>query len=259
MLQLYGQERIGEHGVRDVTVGLLERAPGGTLIIDGIELLDTGGQQCLRQLLLDPIYCRRGSAELRQADMRIIAMTSHPLLELVQRGQFCETLFHLLTATWLDLPPLRQRREDIALLAAAFLSQSPALSRQLPPATLLRLLGHGWPGNVHELHSVLGRAAEHAQGGVIQPAHLDQLLGHAGSRREASFRAGTKLAAVQREMILLTLAAVGGNKKDAAALLGLSRGALYSHLRTYKTQAEAEWRAAQQHLSSMARADAPPF
>ncbi len=260
MLQLFGQERILPDGSRDITVGLLERAHGGTLLIDEIDKLDAGSQRCLRQLLTDPSYCRRGSAELRRAEVRVIAMASRPLLGLVQRGQFCETLLHLLSPTWIDLPPLRQRRDDIPWLAAAVVSelasQPPYRRRELRPATLLRLLGHGWPGNVRELRAVLLHAAEAAKGVAIEPAHLGKLSAYPRAGSETTFQPGTTLATVQRDVILMTLAAVDGNKKDAAALLGLSRGALYNHLRSYHEKAQADWRAAQQQL--MPRAMAGP-
>jgi DNA-binding NtrC family response regulator len=260
MLQLYGQERLGPSGA-EIMPGVLERADGGTLLIDQVDQLDAGGQRCLRQLLADPTYCRRGSAELRRAEVRIVAMTSQPLLQKVQRGQFCETLFQLLRPTWLDLPPLRQRRDDIALLAAAFLAENAEACRgrrrELSAAGLLRLVGHAWPGNVRELHNVLGQAAELARGAAIEPADLDRVLGPP-RRSELGFQPGTSLAEVQREAILMTLAAVDGNKKRAAALLGLSRGALYSHLRTYHAQAAAAWGAARQRLPAAVPADGEP-
>lgn len=245
-LHLFGQERIGPDGVQRVTAGLLERAQGGTLLFSDVAELDAGGQRCLRQLLAEPTYYRRGSTQLRRVEVRVIALTSQPLLPLVQRGRFCAELLHHLSAAWLDVPPLRQRRADIPLLAARFLSYDPRHHLrgpvELPPPTLLRLLGHHWPGNVRELRELLRQAAP--PGPCLEPAVVAELLAGARPPREVRFALGASLAAVQRELILMTLAAVDGNKKDAAALLGVSRGALYSRLRTYTAQARAEWRAA---------------
>jgi DNA-binding NtrC family response regulator len=255
-LHLYGQERLRRDGGRDITPGLLERAHGGTLLFEEVAQLDAGGQRCLRQLLGEPTYARRGSTQLRRAAVRVIAMTSEPLLERVRRGTFNETLFHHLTPAWLDVPPLRQRRDDIPRLAAAFLAhdQPPDLRGpiELPAATLLRLLGYGWPGNVRELRELLRQAAlpvrptRSSQRPELDPDIVDQLLAGTGIAREVRFKLGTPLETVQREIILMTLAAVDGNKKDAAALLGLSRGALYSRLRTYGAQARDLWSTAQQ-------------
>ena len=267
MLHLYGQERLGRDEVCTVSPGLLEQAQGGTLLFEDVAQLDAGGQRCLRQLLTEPTYSRRGSAQLRRAEVRVIALTSRPLLELVGRGAFCGALFHRLTPAWLDVPPLRQRREDIPRLAAAFLchdgSDPPHGPPELPTATLLRLLGHGWPGNVRELREVLRQAVQLARERgrsrqlVIDPTIIDRLLARTRAPSEATFKLGTSLATVQRDVILMTLAALDGNKTDAAALLGVSRGALYSRLRTYGAQARALWRAAQ-HSPSDESADLPP-
>ena len=235
MLHLYGQERPRRDAATDITPGLLERAQGGTLLFADVDELDAGGQRCLRQLLTEPTYSRRGSAELRCADVRVVALSSRPLLALVQRGAFCETLFHRLTPGWLDIPPLRQRRADIPWLAAAFLAYGepapPHVPPELPAATLLALLGHSWPGNVRELRELLRQAvAEHRAKGRahdrwLPPALVEPLLARTRAAREVTVPLGTPLQAVQRDVILMTLAAVAGNKKEAAALLGVSRSA----------------------------------
>jgi DNA-binding NtrC family response regulator len=256
LLQLYGQERPRRDGGTDITPGLLESAQGGTLLFEEVAELDAGGQHCLRQLLSEPTYSRRGSAQLRHADVRVIALTSRPLLPLVQQGAFCAALFQRLTPGWLAVPPLRQRREDIPRLIAAFLAagRPPQPPTELPAATLLQLLGHSWPGNVRELRELVrqagpveltsGRARAAAR--TLDPELVAQLLAQSRAPREVSFPLGTPLATVYRDLILMTLAAVAGNKKDAAALLGVSRGALYSRLRTYSAQARTQWRTAQQ-------------
>lgn len=256
MLALLGQERIGSEDLRVSVPGLLERAQGGTLLIDEIAELDAGGQRCLRQLLAGGTYAPRGAAQLRRVDVRLIMMSSQPLLERVRRGQFCAELFQRLSTSWLDIPPLRQRREDIPLLAATFLSYAERHHTHgpidLPAATLLRLKGHSWPGNVSELQAVLRQAApapahdRDQRIRSIEPAIIDQLLLRKSPPAEARFQLGMPMAMVEREVILMTLTAVGGNKQRAAALLGLSRGALYSRLRTYGAQARAQWQAAQQ-------------
>ncbi len=262
LLHLYGQERLGRGGSVDITPGLLELAHGGTLLFAEVTQLDADGQRCLRQLLGEPTYARRGSVQLRRAAVRVVVMTSEPLLERVRRGQFCEALFHRLTPAWLDVPPLRQRRADIPRLAAAFLahdSPSPRGPLELPTATLLQLLGYGWPGNVRELREVLRQAALQPKTGTsptqLRPELVAPLLAQTRLGCEVRFKVGTPLEAVEREVILMTLAAVAGNKKDAAALLGLSRGALYSRLRTYGAAARDLFRTAKQSPSSSLTAE----
>lgn len=252
MLQLLGQERVGTDGIPVIEQGLIEQAHGGTLLLDEIAELDAGGQRCLRQLLSGNLYARRGASQLRRSQVRLIAMSSQPLLELVRRGQFCTELFHRLSLSWLALPPLRQRREDIPLLAAAILSRTEHHHThgpiELPASTLLRLKGHSWPGNVSELQAVLRQAVRQQPTRVLEPECIARLLSRTGPTAEGRFPAGTPMATVEREMILLTLAAVDGNKQRAAELLGLSRGALYSRLRQYTAQARSQWQQEQQHL-----------
>ena len=104
--------------------GPVERAQGGTLVFEDVAELDAGGQRCLRQLLGEPTYSRRGSAERRRADVRVIALTSRPLLERVRQGGFASAVSPP-GPGWLDIPPLRQRRDDIPRLAAAFWPRRP--------------------------------------------------------------------------------------------------------------------------------------
>ncbi len=253
MLQLFGQERVGPDGIPVISPGLLEQAQGGTLLLDDIAELDAGGQRCLQQLLSGAPYARRGAAQLRRSQVRLIAMSSQPLLERVRCGQFGSELFHRLSLAWLALPPLRQRREDIPLLAAAFLSRTEHHHTcgpvELPAATLLRLQGHSWPGNVSELQAILTQAVRQHASRILDPESIGRLLARTGPVAEGRFPTGTPMATVEREMILLTLAAVDGNKQRAAALLGLSRGALYSRLRQYGAKARMQWQEEQQrHL-----------
>jgi DNA-binding NtrC family response regulator len=251
---LFGQDGVGRDGVTSVTAGLLERAHGGTLLFEELAELDAGGQRCLRQLLTASTYYRRGSTQLRPITVRVLALTSQPLLPLVQRGQLCAELIDLLSPQWLDLPPLRQRRADIPLLAARFLREVAREPIELPGPTLLHLLGHPFPGNVRELRAVLHQAAQ--LGSRLEPALLASLLERPRPACEARFAPGTPLATVEREMILMTLAAVDGNKKEAAALLGMSRGALYSRLQEYTAQARAAWRASRLDSEPQPRAAA---
>ena len=211
-------------------VGRFELADKGTLFMDEIANIPPGQQSKLLRVLEDGEFERVGSSRTRRADVRVISATNADLETLVGNDGFREDLLFRLNTVDVQLPPLRQRRDDILPLAEAFLArakerytrQNLALSDEAKDA----LRAHRWPGNIRELDHVVERAVLMAEGDSIRSEHL---------RLAAPSSTGTdfeqlSLEEAERRLIEAALARSGGSVVDAAQALGLSRSALYRRL-----------------------------
>jgi DNA-binding NtrC family response regulator len=231
--------------------GLFEAAAGGTVFLDEVGELPIGTQVKLLRALQEREIRRVGENKDRPIDVRVVAATSRPLEQMVEDGEFRQDLFYRLAVMPLQIPPLRQRREDIAVLAEHFLT---AINQRLgTTATGLDadaqriLLAYDWPGNVRELENTLEHAAVLAEGPLIRPDDLPERLRRrraqaADGPAEIGFalhfsaddlsvkRAGRR---VERELILRALEQTGGNRTHAAKLLDLSHRALLYKIRDY--------------------------
>ncbi|MFO0573005.1 MAG: sigma 54-interacting transcriptional regulator [Polyangia bacterium] len=223
--------------------GALHRARGGTLLLDGVTALEGDAQDELLRALaasLPPIASRTAWAARpprRLPAPRLVAIASEELQPLVRRGRFRRELYHRIAVVRLPLPPLRARRDDIPLLAAELLAERGLeLGRRglgLSPDAVGVLCRYPWPGNVRELRNVIWHAALRAHDGQIRAADVQDLLDVAGSGGRIEIALGSSLAAAEREIILQTLAALGGNKKQAAESLVIARRTLYLKLQQY--------------------------
>lgn len=161
--ELFGHAKGAFTGAWAAQPGLIAEADGGTLFLDEIETLPLGAQVKFLRFLQDQTYHALGSSKLRQADLRIIAATNADLAHKVREGTFREDLFYRLAVIPLTLPPLRERRADIPLLAARFLAryvdQHGGAPRQWSPRALEALCQYAWPGNVRELENVVQQVA----------------------------------------------------------------------------------------------------
>ena len=244
--ELFGHERGAFTGAHKRHIGRFEQADGGTLFLDEIGDMPAALQTRLLRVLAEGEFFRVGGRELIRVDVRLIAATHQPLETLVEQGRFRADLLHRLDVVRLQLPPLRQRREDIPQLAARFLAHA-ARKLQLAPkklsaAVLERLCAHAWPGNVRELENVCWRLAALAPGETIGAADLALALPSATQATapadwtrlladwaRTQLDAGTPaLHAQARELLDRTLLDTAlercnGHRSDAAALLGLSR------------------------------------
>ena len=244
--ELFGHEAGAFTGASRRHIGRFEQADGGTLFLDEIGDMPAALQTRLLRVLAEGEFFRVGGRELIRVDVRVIAATHQPLETLVEQGRFRADLLHRLDVVRLQLPPLRQRREDIPQLAARFLAHA-ARKLQLPPKKLSapaleRLRAHAWPGNVRELENVCWRLAALAPGETIGPADLQLALPSATQATapadwpqlladwaRAQLDAGTPdLHARARDLLDRTLLDTAlercnGHRSDAAALLGLSR------------------------------------
>ncbi len=235
--ELFGHERGAFTDARAARAGVIEQAEGGTLFLDEIGEMPPAAQAKLLRVLQDRRVRRLGGSVTREVDVRFIAATNRSLRDLVRERHFREDLYYRLDVMTLELPPLRERPADIRLLAEHFVRRFAAdygrPGLRLSPVAMERLLAHPWPGNVRELENTLHRAVIEARGGAIEPRHL--ALDHP-DRPSGSELAGRSWDAVEKELILSTLARVGGNRRRAAQLMGMGERTLRNRLRQYRAE-----------------------
>jgi two-component system response regulator FlrC len=248
---LFGYEKGAFTGATRAQPGKFEQAHGGTLFLDEIGEMPMALQAKLLRVLQDQVVERLGSMRSTHCDVRIIAATNQDLSQRVKEGQFREDLYFRLAVFPIRIPPLRDRKADIEPLSRYFLSQySRTMGRSnmvLSPACLDVLQHHAWPGNVRELENAIQRALLLCDGQTIEPADLE-IQPMAGLSPHAP-AAGTEIASfsgddpalaaqdidsIERKHILKILKQVGGNRKEAVEILGLSERALRYKLKAYK-------------------------
>lgn len=247
--ELFGYERGAYTGATQSKAGLIEQAAGGTLFLDEVGEMSPAVQAKFLRVLQEREFQRLGGTRVQRADIRVVAATNRDLRRGIAAGQFREDLFYRLNVFAINLPPLRNRREDIMMLAGTFVSE---ISRGLDTAPAgisvdarCALHEYHWPGNVRELRNALERASILCDGGLITAEHLGLPAGAAGAEpamtssqtgaelpvREATER--VTLDAVERRMIDRALTDARFNKSKAARALGLTRHQLYIRMRKH--------------------------
>ena len=235
---MFGHERGSFTGAERMHRGYFERAHGGTLFLDEITEMPIELQVRLLRALETSTVTRVGGTESIRVDARIIAATSRRVGEALAAGKLREDLLYRLNVFPIDLPPLRDRGEDIELLAEELLKELNATSgtaKHLTRACIARLHKHGWPGNVRELRNVIQRAFILAEGDIgvdVLPLGVTDEVPASG----AAFvtRVGTPVAEMERRLILATLEHFEGDKKKTAEVLKISLKTLYNRLNEYK-------------------------
>jgi DNA-binding NtrC family response regulator len=237
--ELFGHEKGAFTGAVARRIGRFEQAHGGTLFLDEIGDLDVDLQAKLLRVLQAGQFERVGGDETVQVDVRVLAATNRDLPARIAESRFREDLYYRLNVVTIELPPLRQRRDDIPLLAEHILSK---LARKyawanltLTPEALVHLLAQPWPGNVRELQNVLARAAILARGRVIG---LDDLQTPAAVPPATGLPSGSLLlrdilAETERRAIAQALEQEKWNRTKAARVLGISRRQLFDKIREY--------------------------
>ena len=241
--ELFGYEKGAFTGATQRRIGRFEAAAGGTLFLDEIGDLPLAVQAKLLRVLQERQIERLGSNRPIDVDVRFVSASLRSLEEGIAEGGFREDLFFRINTVPIRLPPLRERREDIPLLAQAFLREfSGERGKEiegLSDDALEVLDGHAWPGNVRELRNVIERAVVFCRGSQITPEHLPPSLRDAPPLPPslASPRSAEPLRrAVERaemETIRAALAATDGRRNDAAEILGISRKTLWEKIKTY--------------------------
>jgi two-component system response regulator HydG len=234
--ELFGHERGAFTGAERRRVGLFEAAHGGTLFLDEVGELPLGLQPVLLRALQFGEIRAVGGNRVNRVDVRVLAATNRDLMAEVEAGRFREDLYYRLATLLVEVPPLRARRADVALLARVFLErEARVLGRALEfePAALERLAAHDWPGNVRELENVVTRLATLTPGPRIGREEVERFV--VPLRRAGGAALPTlDVEELERLAVLAALEKHGGNKRAAAAELGLSPKTLYSKLARYE-------------------------
>jgi two-component system response regulator HydG len=237
--ELFGYERGAFTGASAHKDGRFDLARGGTLFLDEIAETTPALQVRLLRVLQDGEYERVGGTETIRADVRVVAATNRDIEAEVTGGRFREDLYYRLNVIRIGVPPLRERPEDIPLLAWHFLHRYGTKNgkefRGLSPEAVEALLAWRWPGNVRELENAMERAAVLCREDLVGECDLPPPMraGRAAARKTLEFEVGTPLKVVERRLIEETLRATGGDKSLAANLLGITARTIYRR--------EAEW------------------
>src|SRR5690349_21866648 len=242
--EIFGHERGAFTGAAERRIGCFELADGGTLLLDEIGEMPAPTQAKLLRVLEDHKVRRLGSKVETPVDVRVLAATNKNPEQAVASGHLRQDLYFRLNVFHIHLPPLREHKEDLPLLVEHLLveaSERHGKRVTAAGADVMELFkSYPWPGNVRELRNVIERAAIASDRGIITRQHLPSDFGHAPASAVGSalgglrFPVGTTVDAVERELILQTLAATSQNKTRAAELLGISLKTLHNKLKEYE-------------------------
>ncbi|WP_043694556.1 sigma-54 dependent transcriptional regulator [Luteibacter sp. 9133] len=239
--ELFGHRKGAFSGATADRKGYFREADGGTLLLDEIGDMPLAMQAKLLRVLQENEVTPLGSSQPVPIDVRVIAATHRHIDERVTAGEFRMDLYYRLNVLPIELLPLRERVEDIAVLATAFLDAGQSRPKRLSTAAVARLERHRWPGNVRELRNVMERCRVLVPGPVVDAADLDGMLadGALPAAEGGSGEGGegeslpVALARLERAMIVQALAAAQGNRAEAARRLGIRRQLLYRKLLDY--------------------------
>jgi len=231
--ELFGHEKGAFTDATGMKRGLLEMAHGGTLLLDEIGDMPLALQAKLLRVVETKCFRRLGSTTEQAVDVRFVAATHRDLETMVKKSQFREDLFYRLSVFSLHLPPLRDRKEDIPLLAHFFLQSIVHGSgpKSLSPEALARLNDYPWPGNVRELHNVIEHAVVFSEGESVLASDLPAAF--QSQRTAQNGDAAETLSAVERRHILKVFDACNGSIEMAASRLGLSEAVTRNRLKRY--------------------------
>ena len=240
--ELFGHEKGAFTGASQRRIGRFEQAHGGTLFLDEIGEIDAQTQVKLLRALSERTIERVGSNTSIQVDVRIIAATNRSLAKMVEEGTFREDLYFRLNVLGVIMPPLRERREDIVLLANSFLSEfakeNGRPEKPLTEAAMSSLLNYGWPGNVRELRTAIEHAVVMSNQSELDIQHLPDFitgLGHdfgsSSVKNTLAPKEEFNLHALEQRTVQGALRVTDGNRTKAAELLGISRRTLQRKLR----------------------------
>jgi DNA-binding NtrC family response regulator len=230
--ELFGHEKGAFTGALERRIGRIESANQGTLFLDEIGELDPAVQVKLLRALQERSFERVGSSQTLSVDVRIVTATNRDLAQEVAKGQFREDLYYRVNVVPVQLPPLRERREDIRLLAETFVARA-ATTKRLTPAALAALEGYGWPGNVRELQNAIEHGLALSDGDAIEPEDLPISVGRTGQaeRLREQWRQGEHgfeetVTRFETEILREALESHHWNQTRTASALGITRRVL---------------------------------
>jgi Nif-specific regulatory protein len=234
--ELFGYERGAFTGALQSRAGRIEQAAGGVLFLDEVAEMSPSVQAKFLRVLQEREFQRLGGSRVQRADVRVIAATNRDITAALASGEFREDLYYRLKVFEMALPPLRERKEDILLLAESFIREigpkvgpCAGISKEARDA----LLTYGWPGNVRELRNAIERAIILCDGALISAEHLPLPGAGNGRGRAPASMVGQSLGEVERQLVEGALKDARNNKAQAARLLGITRAQLYSRLQKY--------------------------
>jgi two-component system NtrC family response regulator len=232
--ELFGHEKGAFTGAHARKPGLLEVAHQGVLFLDEVSELIPNLQAKMLRAIETGSFFKVGGTRETKVDVRFLAATNRNLKEETEKGRFRTDLYFRLSALTVSIPPLRERREDIALLVEHFIQENPEFhKRRFSPEALKVLERYPWPGNVRELRNIVHRTLLLAEQEVIESAALpSSLFGDQGPGSK-------KLEDVEREHILRVLKEAGGKRGQAAEILGMDPKTLYRKLMSYGMKDES--------------------
>ena len=240
--ELFGHEKGAFTGAHERRVGRFEEANGGTLFLDEIGEIDASTQVKLLRFLGERTFERVGSNKTLNSDVRVLAATNKNLAEMVKAGSFREDLYFRLKVVEVKLPPLRERRSDIPLLANAFLrefsKENQKLVREIAPETMELLMAYSWPGNVRELRAAIEGGVVLCRGEKIMPRDLPENVrnldaGATGAQPAGLFLPAETVKEAEKQLIIRALKEADGNRTVAAKRIGMSRRTLHRKLHEY--------------------------
>ena len=238
--ELFGHVRGAYTGAVSDRRGRFEEARGGTIFLDEIGDVSPAVQVKLLRVLQERVVERVGASQPIAVDVRVVSATNRDLDALLASGRLREDFYYRLKVVRLDLPPLRQRREDIPLLAAHLLERRSDLPVAIAPDALERLMRHDWPGNVRELENALEHALVLSRDRTIRAEHLPPEIGagSAAAARAGGLAAVARGSEAERELLRETLRATSWNRTRAARRLGVDRSTLWRKLREHGIEPE---------------------
>jgi transcriptional regulator with PAS, ATPase and Fis domain len=231
--ELFGHEKGSFTGAIRRKIGRFEMANGGTIFLDEIGEVSPPTQILLLRVLQDHRFERVGGEETLEVDVRVIAATNKKLTEEMKKGTFREDLYYRLNVIPIFVPPLRERKDDIPVLASHFLQkfihERGKEVTSFSPEVMEILLAHSWPGNVRELENVIDHAIIIAKQNKILTKDLPQFL----LQRPLPTQESTTLQDYEKSLILKTLQETNWNKHKAAKILNINRSTLYGKMKRY--------------------------
>jgi len=230
--ELFGHEKGAFTGAHQQRKGRLETADGGTLFLDEVGSISMKTQVDLLRVLETKEFHRTGGTRTISVDFRIICATNEDLEEAVREGRFREDFYYRINVFTIEVPPLRERRSDIPLLAEHFFRrfarQMETRMTGISPRAMEVLEGYDWPGNVRELSNAIERAMVVGQGRAIQPQDLPLRTNHRSAGSDAD-----SLAEMERRHVAAILDRTDGNVTRTAEILGIDRATVYNKIKKY--------------------------
>ena len=241
--ELFGHEKGSFTGAQARKRGRFELADKGTLFLDEIGEINQNVQIKILRVLQERKFERVGGEETIDVDVRIVAATNRDLKEEIRKGSFREDLYYRLNVVNIHVPPLRERRDDIPLLAMSFLREFAEENGKklegFDPKARQSLYAYPWPGNVRELRNSIESAVVMASSGLVCLDDLPPNVRSSGEERDVRVPVGSTLEEGEKILIRETLAAQGGNKSRTAEILGIGRKTLYQKIEEYGIEEKA--------------------